>query len=111
VTANPATIPTSGSTTLTVQLRQSDGTKITSGGASVTFATPASGTIGSVTDNGNGTYMATYTAAASSATVEITARLSGTDFSNKVYVIVGSQYVIDGTSGNGLVAGSAAVCE
>ena len=100
VTANPATIPTSGTTRLTAQLRTSDGTKITTGGATVTFAAPSAGSIGSVTDNANGTYSATYTAGASAGTVTITAKLSGTDFSNKVYVVVGSQYVIDGTSGN-----------
>ncbi len=59
VTANPATIPTSGTTRLTVQLRTSDGTKLTTGGATVTFATPSAGTIGSVTDHGNGMYSAT----------------------------------------------------
>jgi autotransporter-associated beta strand protein len=106
VTANPATIPTSGTTRLTIQLRTSDGTKLTTGGATVTFATPSAGTIGSVTDHGDGTYSATYTAGASAGTITITPKLSGTDFSNKVFVVVGSQYVIDGTSGNNAVGHS-----
>ena len=106
VTANPATIPTSGTTRLIAQLRTSDGTKITTGGATVTFATPSVGSIGTVTDNSNGTYSATYTAGVSAATVTITAKLSGTDFSNKVYVVVSSQYIIDGTTGNNSVTQS-----
>lgn len=106
VTANPATIPTGGTTRLTVQLRSSDGTKITTGGATVTFATPSAGTIGSVTDHGNGTYSATYTAGVAAGMITITPRLSGTDFSNKVFVIVGSQYILDGTTGSNAVGHS-----
>lgn len=76
--ANPASIVASGTSTsvVTVQARDINGVNLTSGGATVAFATTL-GTLGSATDNGNGTYQATLTSATSLGSATITAKLGG----------------------------------
>ena len=104
VTVSLPGIPAGGTSTITVQLKQADGTNLTSGGATVSFVTPSSGSIGSVTDNNNGTYTAIYTASTTTGTVTITPRLTIsstiTNFTNTATVIVGTSYILDGTSGS-----------
>jgi autotransporter-associated beta strand protein len=90
VSASSRIVATNGTTTLTIQLKESNGNNISTGGASVTIPQPSAGTVGAVTDNGNGTYSAVYTAGASSGTVTITPRLSGVDFTNTITLIIGN---------------------
>jgi adhesin/invasin len=65
VTLGLASVQLGGATTITLQAVDAYGNKITTGGLSVAFklgsTTGAQGTIGGVTDNGNGTYTATFT--------------------------------------------------
>ena len=75
-----ATAPADGTTTktITVQARDYNNNNITVGGESVVFSTTA-GTVGTATDNNNGTYTATWTAPSSvgSGTATVTATLGG----------------------------------
>lgn len=77
--ANPTSIVASGSSTSVVQMqaRDTNGVNLTTGGATVTFATTA-GAISSTTDNGNGTYQATLTSSTNVGTATVTAKLGGT---------------------------------
>jgi len=79
VSANPTSLTAgSGATsTLTVQLKNAAGQNVTVGGATVTFATPSSGSIGTVTDVGNGTYTATYMAGQTAGSDTITPSVGG----------------------------------
>lgn len=62
---------------LTVQAKDAAGNVITTGGATVTITRASgSGTIGTVTDNGNGTYTATVTAPASAGSGTFVATLN-----------------------------------
>ncbi len=84
VSASPTSLTANGSatSTLTVRLKDANGNNLTTGGASVTFATPSAGSVGSVTDNNDGTYSATYTAGSTPGTVTIQPKLGGTNFTN-----------------------------
>ncbi len=77
--ANPTSIVASGSSTSVVKMQARDlnGVNLASGGATVTFSTTL-GTLGSTTDNGDGTYQATLTSATTSGSAKITAKLGGT---------------------------------
>ena len=73
ITANPVTITADGvsTSTMTVQLKDSFGTNLTTGGDAVLLFTDL-GSLGSVSDNGNGTYTATLTSAVTPGTATIT---------------------------------------
>ncbi|GEM_PF-3236417 len=75
ITASPQSITANGTSTSTIaaQLKDDQGNNLTSGGDSVTLAATL-GILGSVTDNGNGTYTAILT----SDTVTGSAVISGT---------------------------------
>jgi len=75
IAATPVSITADGSSTaaITVTLRDSSGNQLTDGGDEVTMTSTA-GTVGAVTDNGDGT----YTAALTSSTVAATATISFT---------------------------------
>ena len=79
ITAVPTSLPADGASqaTITVELRDALG-NLTDGGDAVALST-TSGTLGSVADQGNGTYTATLTApaAAGSATISGTVNGSG----------------------------------
>ena len=79
LSANPASIVASGTSTSVVmmQARDINGVNLTTGGATVTFATTL-GTVSSTTDNGNGTYQATLTSSTSLGSAKVTAKLGGT---------------------------------
>ena len=78
ISAAPGSITANGTSTsaVTVQLKDIFGNNRTSGGNIVALAT-TSGTLSSVTDNGNGTYSATLTSATSVGTASITGTLDG----------------------------------
>jgi len=86
MTASASRILTNGGTsTITVQARDAFGNARTTGGDTVTLQTSA-GSIGTVTDNGNGTYTATLTAGASPAAAAVTGTLNGNAMSAGVTV-------------------------
>lgn len=78
ITATPTSIPADGASTstITVELRDASGAALTTGGHAVVLATTA-GTIGSVTDNGNGTYTATLTASSTAVTATVSGTVNG----------------------------------
>lgn len=76
VSVSPTSVPQGGTATITLQAHDSAGVAKTTGGDSVTFrvgsgALVARGTTGPVTDNGDGTYTATFTGTNAGAPVEI----------------------------------------
>lgn len=78
VTAATSPIIANGSSTsaITVQLKDAFGNNITSGAATVTLATTR-GTLGTVANNGNGTYSTTLTSSAVAGTAVVSATLTG----------------------------------
>ena len=78
ITASPTSIPANGTSTstITVELRDASGTPLTSGGATVTLSTTA-GSLGAVTDNGNGTYTATLTSPSTGGSGTVSGTVSG----------------------------------
>ena len=78
ITASPTSITADGTSesTVTVQLKDKNGTNLTSGGDGVALNTDL-GTIGAVTDNGDGTYTATLTAGTTAGTATVTGTLNG----------------------------------
>ncbi|MCH8287737.1 MAG: hypothetical protein IID12_01345, partial [Candidatus Marinimicrobia bacterium] len=78
ITASPTSITADGTSesTVTVQLKDADGNSLTSGGDVVALSTDL-GTIGAVTDNGDGTYSATLTAGTTAGTATVTGTLNG----------------------------------
>ena len=80
LTPTSASITANGISTqvLTVQARDAYGNNLTTGGSTVTITkSSGTGTIGSVTDNGNGTYTATVTSPTSSGSGVFVATLGG----------------------------------
>ncbi len=77
--ANPASIVADGTSAsvVKVQARDINGVNLAAGGASVTFTTTL-GTVGSTTDNGDGTYQANLTSSTSLGSAKVTAKLGGT---------------------------------
>jgi adhesin/invasin len=78
ISASPTTIPADGNSTstITVQLKDANGNNLSTGGATVALNSTG-GTLGSVTDNGDGTYTATLTSTTTSGPVTITGTLNG----------------------------------
>ncbi|MGM0587392.1 MAG: invasin domain 3-containing protein [Bacteroidota bacterium] len=87
ITANPTEITADGSSTatITVQLKDAHGNNLSAGGDNVTLNTTV-GTLGSVTDNGDGTYEATLTSATEKGSAEITGTLNGTAITDQANV-------------------------
>ena len=73
ITAAPTSIAADGAatSTVTVQLKDASGNDLTTGGDAVTLATTL-GTLGAVTDNGDGTYTATLTSGTTAGTATVT---------------------------------------
>ncbi|MFN2322296.1 MAG: invasin domain 3-containing protein [Trueperaceae bacterium] len=88
VDADPTSLVADGVATseLTVRLRDAFGNALEVGGANVTFAAPSEGSIGAVTDEGDGTYSATYTAGTTAGVVAIVPSVDGASFTNAVDV-------------------------
>jgi adhesin/invasin len=83
ITSSAASIFADGSSTatITVQGEDADGNDETSGGATVTIASTL-GTVSDVTDNGDGTYTATLTSAATPGTADVSATINGAPVSS-----------------------------
>ena len=76
--AAPASVPADGTSTstLTVQARDANNNNLGSSGGGVTLNT-STGSLGTVTDNGNGTYTATLTSSTTAGTANITGTIAG----------------------------------
>ena len=76
----PTSVAVAGTATITVTAKDSSGTAITVGGATVTLSLSggtATGTIGAVSDNGDGTYTATYTGTGAGTAETINGTING----------------------------------
>ncbi len=78
IVASPTTLVANGSTqsTITVQAKDANGNNLAASGGAVTLH-PTLGTIGTVTDNANGTYTATFTSPTTTGTSTITGTIGG----------------------------------
>ena len=87
ISANPTSILADGTTTsvITVQLKQANGTNLTSTGGTVVINTNK-GSIGNVTDNNDGTYTAILTSSTFNETANITYTLNGSNGTNSTTV-------------------------
>ena len=87
ITASPSVILNDGASTsaITVQAKDAFGNNKTTGGATVILSTNQ-GSIGSVTDNTNGTYTATLTSSTSIVTATITGTLNSTTITDNALV-------------------------
>ncbi|HTX98889.1 MAG TPA: invasin domain 3-containing protein [Bacteroidota bacterium] len=88
VSANPTSIVANGASTslITVQLKDAYGNNLTTGGSSVGVTAPL-GSLGSVSDLGNGSYNATLTSGTVAGTDSVTATISSTPITNKAGVV------------------------
>lgn len=79
ITASPTSIVANGTSTstITVQAKLADGNDVPSGGATVLLQSSL-GTIGAITDAGNGTYTAVLTSSMTIGTATITGSIDGT---------------------------------
>ena len=80
VTVSAGTVTVGGTVTLKLTTRDAAGDSLTAGGHTVLFTQSggtSAGTIGPVTDNGNGTYTATFTATTAGTPVAIGATIDG----------------------------------
>tara|TARA_R100000908_G_scaffold23815_4_gene9835 strand:- start:60017 stop:67576 length:7560 start_codon:yes stop_codon:yes gene_type:complete len=87
ITASPTVILNDGASTstITVQAKDAFGNNKTAGGATVVLSTDQ-GSIGSVTDNSNGTYTATLTSSTSIVTATVTGTLNSTAITDNALV-------------------------
>ena len=107
VVANPSTVLiNSGTSTVTVQLKDAAGNSLTASSGTITFATPSSGTITGVTNNNNGTWTATYTAGGTGTTVTIQPKLDGVNFTNTASVTVSALALAMSTQPAGAKSGA-----
>lgn len=88
ITASPTSVPADGSSssTITVELRDALGNRLTTGGAVVSLTRTGAGTLGSVTDRGDGTYTAELTAPSSPATATVSGTVGGAAISDTATV-------------------------
>jgi hypothetical protein len=79
ITASPTSIVANGTSisTITVQLKDSSNANLTTSGGTVVVTT-SSGTLGSVTDNNNGTYTVVLTSSATAGTATLGFSINGT---------------------------------
>ncbi|MCC5942507.1 MAG: hypothetical protein JJU37_13285, partial [Balneolaceae bacterium] len=87
IEANPTSILADGSSTseITVTLRDENDDPVTTGGFDVELATTA-GSLGDITDNGDGTYTATLTSSTEEEIATITGTLEGVDIADDAEV-------------------------
>jgi hypothetical protein len=87
ISANPTSITANGASTstITVQAKDAFGNNLASSGGTVTLSTTL-GTLGGVTDNNNGTYIATLTAGIVTGTATISGTIAAAPISNTATV-------------------------
>jgi surface protein len=86
VSASPTVLAPDGSdeSVITIALKDATGNAVTRGGHAVAIPAPTNGSISAVTDHGDGTYTATYTAGTTEGTVTVRPSLDGVAFTNTV---------------------------
>ena len=93
ITPTSSSVALSGTTVVTIQRTDRNGNNLsTSGGTALLFAT--AGTFGAVTDVGNGTYTATYTAPSSGSSALITATIAGATLSGTATITLTSSSTV-----------------
>ena len=115
VTVGQSTVAAGATTTLTLQARDQLGNALASGGLTVTFAASVGGStgqIGATTDNGNGSYTATFTGLTTGAATTINATINGiavTSTLPTITVVAGPPAAITIVAGDGqqAIAGTA----
>jgi gliding motility-associated-like protein len=88
ITASPTSIVANGTSTstITIQLKDSSNANLTTSGGTV-LVTTSSGTLGTVTNNNNGTYTVVLTSSATAGTATIGFSINGTIATNTTSVI------------------------
>ncbi|WP_413287623.1 invasin domain 3-containing protein [Bdellovibrio sp. HCB337] len=82
LSVSSATVNSGSNVTLTMQAKDAAGNNLTSGGSTVVFnysGGTSTGTVGSTTDNGNGTYSATFTGVLAGTATNIGATIGGSN--------------------------------
>ena len=115
ITASPTSILADGTTTstITVQLKDANGNNLTTSGGVVALTTTL-GTLGAVTDNGDGTYTATLTSASTAGTATISGTLAGsaiTDTATVAFTDANAPAITGPTGGAGAATSSISVNE
>ena len=100
ISAAPSTIDADGSSSssITVRARDANDNDVAGGGATIALASTL-GTLGSVADNGDGTYSATLTAGLTSGSAQVTGTINGSAIGHAATVTIQPQQtsvVIDG---------------
>ena len=92
ISASPSAIDADGSSTsaITVRARDANDNGLTGGGATVVLSSTL-GTLGSVSDNGDGTYSATLTAGLTSGSAQVTGTINGSTIGNPATVTLQPQ--------------------
>lgn len=87
ISASPTVIFNDGfaTSTITVQLKDSEGNNLTTGGATIVLS-ETDGTLSTVTDNGNGTYTSTLTSSIIAGTATITGTLNAAAITDNAMV-------------------------
>jgi hypothetical protein len=101
VTVSSGTVVSGGTVTLTLQAKDASGNNITTGGATVVFTSSggtSTGTIGSTTDNHNGTYTAPFTAVKSGTATTIHATIGGAAVTSTLPTVTVTPGAIDRTT-------------
>ncbi len=98
INASPGYLLANGVTTstITVQARDSNNYNFGGGSAGTVVLSTTLGSLGSVTDNGNGTYTAIFTSATTPGTAAITGTLGGVAIGNPAAVVCNTLYLQDG---------------
>ncbi len=88
ISASPTAITANGTSTSTITVTEKDayGNSLTASGGLPVLSTSA-GSLGSVTDNGNGTYTATLTSATTAGTANVTGTIGGTAIGTSASVV------------------------
>jgi len=95
LTADPLIIPSDGTSTATVTVTPKDYNGVVLGaGLHVVLSTTAGSLIGSVSDNGDGSYSQELRSSTNTETAEITANVNGIGITNKIYV----EFIFNGVS-------------
>lgn len=93
ITSASAEVGTGQTTAITVQAEDSAGNPLTAGGDTVVL-TPSAGSLTSLTDEGDGTYTATFTAPATPGSVTVSGTVNGSAIGTNATITVKSSQII-----------------
>ncbi|WP_176466310.1 invasin domain 3-containing protein [Aliifodinibius salipaludis] len=100
ITADPTSVQNDGSSTstITVTLRDANNNRLNTGGNNITLSTTA-GSLGSISDNNDGTYTATLTSTTTEETATITGDVNSQAISDDASVIFANIFIWQSASG------------